>query len=356
MDTLILIENLGIGGIERSAIRIGESLKNKGFNIELNYINKFSKFASSKKITIKKYNSNINVNWLIIHIDNGKYLKNLKLPKANRTSIISHFPRIDFLPKFTDLWTISYYNAFLLSKKYKNIKLIYNPVSDIFLKKKKHSNLHKKNIGRISRNDIAKIDFDSLIALCLLSRKNYKLKLVGIPSPLKIILKILGHKKNITFIDELVNEEEISDFYKDLNLLVHGSFAGETFGMVITEALASRVPVIYSANYRKGLAPHELINENYLCSGFWNIYKKSVFVLENDNSYDYKITNQYLSADYNSYILINDLSLPVEFDYENLIEFKSKKYFFNLYILITNYLLKSWYSLLKIFQDTGKKF
>ena len=53
MEVIILIENLGLGGIERSAIRLAESISNTN-NVTLYYLNKLDNHASSEVIPIKK--------------------------------------------------------------------------------------------------------------------------------------------------------------------------------------------------------------------------------------------------------------------------------------------------------------
>ena len=54
MQTLILLEKLGIGGIERSSIRLGESLsKQYSYKITLAYVDKLKKNSKSKLINIQ---------------------------------------------------------------------------------------------------------------------------------------------------------------------------------------------------------------------------------------------------------------------------------------------------------------
>ena len=352
MEVVILVENLGIGGIERSAIRLAESLACTN-NVILYYMKRLEKFSTSQVVPIKKYSQLANVDWLIIHIDDGVFLKEIILPESSRTTIIAHFPRVRYLPNYNDLWTISVYNHQILKKSFENIKLIYNPVSPLFnLEKRKNNQI--KVIGRISRNDIVKIDFDVIVALIWLSFKNYKLKLVGIPQSVKYLLNFFGNRSQISFINEISSETDLKEFYQEIDLLIHGSFAGETFGMVISEALSCGTPVIYSANFRKGLAPHELLHESALCSGFWNIIKKTDDYLTRNKNYVFRLGKKDFCPDVNALSLKSNKTNAYTFDYTLLSEKKSKVVFFRTYIFITNYTIILWYLFLKTFLGIEK--
>lgn len=352
MEVIILIENLGLGGIERSAIRLAESISNTN-NVTLYYLNKLDNYASSEVIPIKKFEQTTKVDWLIIHIDDGVFLKKINIPKSSRTTIIAHFPRISFLPHYNDIWTISLYNHNILKNIYKDIKLIYNPVSTLYnpVKKKDKKN---KVIGRISRNDIVKIDFDTIVALIILSFKNYQLKLVGIPKSIKYLINFFGNSQQITYLNEISDEIDVKNFYHDIDILIHGSFAGETFGMVISEALSCGTPVIYSANFRKGLAPHELLHKSALCSGFWNIIKKTEFYLNQDSKYIFKLKKKDFCPDVNAFSLLSNKTNLNKFDYSKLYKLKNQVFFFRIYIFITNYTIILWYLFLKTFLGIEK--
>ena len=252
------------------------------------------------------------------------------------------------MPNYNDLWTISVYNHQVLKKTFEEIKLIYNPVSPLFKREKRRKH-RTKVIGRISRNDIVKIDFDVIVAFIWLSWKKYKLKLVGIPQSVKYVLNFFGNRNQITFIDEITSETRLKEFYQEIDLLIHGSFAGETFGMVISEALSCGTPVIYSANLRKGLAPHELLHESALCSGFWNIIKKTDDYLARNSNYIFRMGKKDFCPDLNASSLISNTTNTNIYDYPLLNGKKRKAVFFRSYIFISNYAIILWYLSLKTF-------
>ena len=120
--------------------------------------------------------------------------------------------------------------------------------------------------------------------------------------------------------------------------------------MVLTEAISHNVLVVYSNNFRKGLAPNELLTKNSLASGFWNIISNVKKIITNES----KITSlrkgiklKHLTSDYNAKLLNENISMQSTYSYKTLFRKKKRKIIFNLYVFVSNYILKIWYLLLR---------
>lgn len=357
MQILIIVEILGLGGIERSAIRIGEELLRKYSNLSkkcdvtIAYCKKLTKHADSKSITFKQISEiEKSYDWVLINIDDGQFVGKLNIPINTRLSIICHFPRrIVNIKEYSDIWTISHFNCIFLKHQFPDIKVIYNPIENLLNKKKCTIESPNKIIGRISRKDIAKLDFDSVLSLIILSWNDYQIKVVGYPYFIEKLITFLGKSTNIQFLDEISEDSRLEEFYSSIDLLIHGSFAGETFGMVITEAIRFNKPVLYSGNYRKGLAPHELLDPGYIGYGFWDIVKKAKGILNSNkiNCLHPGLNEKYLTAESVVNSLLSKKGFPEHFNYHNLFAQKRNSLIFRIYIAVTNYSLKLCYLLLK---------
>lgn len=348
MQIGVVFENLGIGGIERSALRVAnEFVKDaevhvfvKNMFIEPSEI--YPDFVFYDIATLRDHC----LEWLIIHVDSDKFVLPYRsyVRTVNRVSVVCHFANNIQLPH-TDLWCVSAWVKFELKSRWNlNGRVLYNPVSvNSSSKKIVAGNRKCYTIGRISRNDIAKIDFDVVVSLILLSRlANVKLKLVGIPGPIAILIRFFGNKSNIDFIDEISLENEVVKFYESIDLLVHGSFAGETFGMVIAEALHSGTAVFMTNALRKGQAPLELLGRNYFVFGFWNLVAGVKKYLKN-GLYEPALNTDYLDPGYLANMLRENKGIEVNTEYTR-IKFPVHQ---RLYTLSTNYALKLWYLFLK---------
>jgi len=126
--------------------------------------------------------------------------------------------------------------------------------------------------------------------------------------------------KNITFVDQSIDELRISKFYNTINVLCHSNNVGETFGNTIAEAMMHGKPVIsHLGNSGCPQAQREVIGEewsNYVCNNDPIIYSNlmkhllntpstharfSKYVKNRANSlYDYRVVAKKYTEVYNN--------------------------------------------------------
>lgn len=101
-------------------------------------------------------------------------------------------------------------------------------------------------IGRISRAVPEKFGLMLLDMYPYLHRINPTLKylIVGVPEALNHHPVLKRFSDQIIVLPEIKDETELQTYYHSINLLVHSSQAGETFGMVVAEAMAAGKPVV----------------------------------------------------------------------------------------------------------------
>jgi glycosyltransferase involved in cell wall biosynthesis len=87
---------------------------------------------------------------------------------------------------------------------------------------------------------------------------------VGLPADLKKAYNELPAKikTQIRLIDFIAGDEKLSEFYKSIDLFVHISKIGESFGYVLVESLVSGCPVVTYVTPLKDNAQFEIISNN----------------------------------------------------------------------------------------------
>ena len=272
MKVVHYCDNLGLGCTAKTAVNFVVHLSKSGYDVEFwcQNIGPRSEELESNNIKYKVLtDSSITASLYkgvdVIHIhssgQNNEFLFNLISCKPSQTfvvqtnvfggysSILNSF--ID-LNLFVSEATLVKYHLFggSLSKSY---EVLYNPVQkDIDFEIKAEKNSSKIVIGRIARPDLLKWDNEFLELLVKLkaARLNFKLIIVGVPHIVKKEIENLNI--DVDFIDSLYGEIEIEEFYKSLDVLLHLSSIGESFGCVFVEAMNYGVPVIVkSTNLNK---------------------------------------------------------------------------------------------------------
>lgn len=124
----------------------------------------------------------------------------------------------------------------------------------------------KKTIGRIGRPDNGKWDFEFLKSIPLIAQKipDFQFHVIGITQEVKNFLAKNGLEKNLIEYPLTSDEQELMKFYNNISLLSHFAEAGETFGLVLAEAMAAKLPVVtHTTPPFKDSAQTELINNGY---------------------------------------------------------------------------------------------
>ncbi|MBI9111030.1 glycosyltransferase family 4 protein [Maridesulfovibrio ferrireducens] len=159
----------------------------------------------------------------------------------DRHLFVSHFcaerfEKINFIPA--------------LPPKY---SVLYNPVDTDFFAT--HSpaerNFPPHTFGRISRADPGKWSTLALGILPNLHKMVEKKELApfsyniigGIPEAEKFVTEN-NFNKYVNFLTPILTDKELSDFFNSISFLAHANDTGESFGLVIAEAMAAGLPVI----------------------------------------------------------------------------------------------------------------
>jgi glycosyltransferase involved in cell wall biosynthesis len=101
-------------------------------------------------------------------------------------------------------------------------------------------------VGRVSRADRGKWSEMSMHMLQRLVSKvpDVKYRVIGAIPEFHDYLRNKGLEHYVEFCDAVWEDEELADFYSGIGVLAHGSDRGESFGMVIAEAMAAGLPVV----------------------------------------------------------------------------------------------------------------
>lgn len=161
--------------------------------------------------------------------------------------------------------------------------VMYNPVDfeELLPRTKKFS----YTIGRCSRADDAKWHRVCIDCLPKVFRKVPEAHCViqGIPDTMRHRLDRLSLDGRIDFFQPKV---DVQEFYQRIDVFIHGARVGETFGSVIAEAMANKIPVVTLSTPRKkkANAQVELVEHGvtgYACRWSWQYGNAVVELLKN---------------------------------------------------------------------------
>ncbi|MBI4666526.1 MAG: glycosyltransferase family 4 protein [Nitrospinae bacterium] len=148
-------------------------------------------------------------------------------------------------------------------------QVLYNPVdmdefdrSGLFI----HRDFTAKSIGRLGRADDTKWDFTFLEALPLIAGEHpdVKFHVMGITPAVEGKIKQMGLESVLKVYPPTADPAKIMEFYADISVFTHFASMGETFGIVLAEAMAARLPVVthYTPPFIDN-AQTELVNDGY---------------------------------------------------------------------------------------------
>lgn len=330
-NILTVVFTLERGGTERSAQNFAIGFKEMGHDSRVLYTVKKGKNPLYRKKILNKYkipvyylkdNKQISVlkKWKpqIIHIHSHgvtftdfnivkRMYPNAKFVETNVFSIPSRWSN-----ELDISFQLSKWCEFLYRKKIKDISkktsVLPNPVicknfiqnqkernqNNIYIRKKYNIPLNAYVIGRIGQNDMGSWSFMIIDIFETLNNSGVRPFLILVDPPTKIITRIKKSKfKNqIIVLDKIYNDQFLKKIYSSMNLFLHISGSGESFGYTIVEAILSRTPVATLATPWCGNTQIEIVKNN-IC-GFV-VHKKKSFhlliekLLKGEIKYDSKL-------------------------------------------------------------------
>lgn len=124
----------------------------------------------------------------------------------------------------------------------------------------------KKAVGRIGRADNSKWDMEYLEALGPVAAAfpDFEFHVVGMTPEVRQKLDAMGLSKNVVEYPMSFDEAKMMEFYSNISALAHLAEMGESFGLVLAEAMAAKLPVVTHATAPfKDSAQTELVNTGY---------------------------------------------------------------------------------------------
>jgi len=132
----------------------------------------------------------------------------------------------------------------LTSDKY---KVLYNPVDlDEFDSYPFTGERGRSSVGRISRAENLKWDpiCIDMVPLVLQYVPDLKYYVIGATDDVQARIRSLGVDDHFEYLDMTADDRALMEFYGKIDVYVHGTQIGESFGCSIAEAMASRIPVV----------------------------------------------------------------------------------------------------------------
>ena len=167
-----------------------------------------------------------------------------------------------------------------------HFQVLYNPIDfELFDNFDFTRDYRKPVIGRISRPDNSKwsdIGID-MYPIVVRNCPDVRYHIMGNTPEVCERFKQLGiPEKNLKFFDCTTDENKIFKFLKDLTVFVHANKTGETFGVVIAEAMAAKLPVVTHNTFeRRDNAQTELVEHRItgIVADNANAYGQAVSIL-----------------------------------------------------------------------------
>ncbi len=126
--------------------------------------------------------------------------------------------------------------------------VLYNPVDTDFFARiaGDRRDLSRPVVGRISRADPGKWSRLALDILPILAREvpGFRYRVIGaIPEAREFVINH-GLESSVSFLPPILTDNELAEFLNSISVLAHANDTGESFGLVIAEAMAAGLPVV----------------------------------------------------------------------------------------------------------------
>lgn len=130
------------------------------------------------------------------------------------------------------------------SPRLDKLEALYYPVeTEAFIKKENYS---APIFGRHSRPDMYKWSLVNIQILPIIKAEipDAKFHVIGLPDQYREAIKRIGCEDMVVEFPATSDQNEIAKFLNGLTIYTHGAMIGESFGMVIAEAMSTGLPVI----------------------------------------------------------------------------------------------------------------
>ena len=265
MNIIHLVSDLGLGCTAKTAVNFAVGLNQLGHHVEVFALEGGEREGELNKHSVRFFIGTIEqfakINYKDVHIlhihesglpnEGTQYLLK-KLPSSVnviQTNIFGGFDeetheRIN-LRLFVSAATLLKYRLHG-GKINKSHGVLYNPVQETHELVVKTSNSDSGDliVGRIARPDILKWDYDFEILLKMLTRCGLKFKLRIVGAPQEVKNRLIQTGAQIEFVEKINSPEQLKEFYSSLDVLVHMSSIGESFGCIFVESMNFGVPVV----------------------------------------------------------------------------------------------------------------
>ena len=274
MKILEVVASLGIGGTERTAENFSLGLKSRGHDVRVFALNGGIRQESLQQNNIPLYFTinevkEISSSWLpsVIHIHTHGISKevqenicdifpNAQVCEQNVFSVPSDYSKLDYSFQLSTWCTWNYLNR---KQSYSHrIHILPNPINPANFypissseradfRNHYHIPLNAIVLLRIGQPIIAKWNIRMIDVFVAIKKKFDNVYLFCVGAPQNVIayshkFKTIGG--NIIFVDRFENDADLRRCYGASDIFFHMARIGESFGIVLTEAMLCGLPIV----------------------------------------------------------------------------------------------------------------